>query len=131
MRFVVVLLIGLFMGAFGAVAGIGAMRQGTPHNDVVMSMIGWQTGALRAMQTSGKCDAAEIARRLTIARAVAGETDAAFLPVGDDDLFRKHSAALTSALDSAIAAAPADCNALGVAMTDIGAACKACHQDFR
>lgn len=72
-----------------------------------MSMIGWQTGALRAMHTSGKCDAPEIARRLTITRAVAGETDAAFLPVGDDDLFRKHSAALTSALDNAIAAAPA------------------------
>lgn len=132
MRYVVMLLIGLFMGAMGAVAAVSAMRQGTPYNDAVMTVIGRQTGAMRAMREANSCgDTAEITRRLQILRNVAGETNDAFLPVGDDELFRKHSAALVAAADRALASPPADCDTLGAAMSDIGASCKSCHEDFR
>lgn len=131
MRWLAMLLIGLFMGVVGAVVAIGALRQGTPYNDAVMAMLGRQTGALRSMREAGRCEAPEIARRLRLMQAVAGETDAAFLPVGDDALFRRYSAALSSAIDAALARAPGDCDALAGAMQDIGGACKACHDDFR
>lgn len=131
MRFVVMLLIGLFMGAVGTVVAISAMRQGTPYNDAVMTMLGRQSGALRAMREAARCEAPEIARRLDIMRSVASETDAAFLPVGDDQLFQRHSTALNEAIAKAVANPPVDCDTLGTAMASIGGTCKGCHEDFR
>lgn len=131
MRFAVMLLIGLFMGVVGTVIAFSAMRQGTPYNDAVMTMLGRQSGALRSMREASRCEAPEIARRLDIMRSVATETDAAFLPVGDDALFQRHSAALSDALAQALANPPIDCDTLATAMTSIGGICKACHEDFR
>lgn len=131
MRYVVLLLIGLFMGAMGAVAAVSALRQGTPYDDAVMTVLSRQTGAMRAMREGGRCETPEITRRLHILRNVAGEANEAFLPVGDDELFRKHSASLVAAADRSLASPPNDCDTLAAALSDIGAACKACHEDFR
>lgn len=131
MKFVVLLLVGIFIGALGAVAGISAMRQGPPYHAVVMGVLGKQSQALRAMREAGQCPPADMARRLDVMRAIAGETDAAFLPVGDDDLFRQHSSAMQERLVAAVAAPPQDCDALGPVLASVGETCKGCHEDFR
>ena len=131
MRVIALLLIGMFIGALGAVAAVSAMRQGPPYHAVVMGVLGQQSHALRSMRDAGSCPAAEMARRLDVMRAVAGETDAAFLPIGDDALFRKHSAAMQAELAAALATPPADCAALAETLAAVGGSCKACHEGFR
>lgn len=131
MKYAALLLIGLFIGALGAVAGISALRQGTPYDDAVMTVMSQQMGALRGMREKNQCRTKEIARRLDLLSAIAGETDHAFLPIGDDARFAELSKNLRDAVDTARSRQPADCDALGEAMTGIGGACKACHDVFR
>lgn len=131
MRFIALLLIGLFIGALGAVAGMSALRQDTPYNRALMSVLRQQMGGLNAMREAKSCDVAESTRRIALMQAIAHDTDAAFLPVGDDALFRKHSEAMQTRLAQTLAAPPADCDTLGEAMAGIGGTCKACHEDFR
>ena len=131
MRAVALMLIGLFIGALGAVAGMGALRQGTPYSHAVMGVLSQQMGGLRAMRDSNRCDVAESTRRIGIMAAVAQDTDAAFLPVGDDELFKRHSSAMREQLAQSLASPAADCAALATTMGAIGSTCKACHDDFR
>lgn len=138
MKSIVLFLVGLFIGAFATVAGISALRQGTPYNDAVMSVLGQQMGAFKGMGESGKCDMPDVLRRLTLMQAVAGEVDAAFLPVGDDAKFSQLSRDLGDALSKAsatvagqLAASTASCETLAQVMPDIGGTCKGCHDVFR
>ena len=123
MKYLALLLLGLFIGALGAVAGISALRQGTPYDDAVMTVMSQQMGALRGMREKHQCQPEEIARRLDLLSAIAGETDSAFLPIGDDARF----SALSRDLSDAVAAARSRKAAVGSA----GASCKACHDVFR
>jgi cytochrome c556 len=131
MRLVALLLIGLFIGALGAVAGMSALRQDTPYNRALMTVLRQQMGGLNAMREAKRCDVAEATRRIGIMHAVSHDTDAAFLPVGDDELFRRHSEAMQSRLAQALASPPSDCAALAATVSGIGGTCKACHDDFR
>ncbi len=138
MKSIVLLVVGLFVGAFAAVAGMSALNQGTPYNDAVMTVLGQQMGAFKAMSEGGKCDMADVSRRLALMGAVAGEVDAAFLPVGDDARFSQLSRDLNNAVSKAgaavseqVATASASCETLGQVMQDIGATCKGCHDVFR
>lgn len=132
MRMVVMLLLGVFIGGLGAVTAISAMRQKTPVSKAVMAVSGHHLRALDAMVESGRCEADAVDSRLRTLRAVAHDIDAVFLPgSGDDSQFRIYSGDLRAALEGAIGATPADCPALAAQLKTIGAACKACHEDFR
>ena len=131
MRYVALLLIGLFIGSLGAVAAMSALNKGTPYNDAIMSVMKHQMGALHGMQESGKCETGEVARRFAFMAAAAAEIDAAFLPVGDDDKFRELSGNLNDAIGQAYAAMPATCPEVKQAMEDVGQHCKGCHDAFR
>lgn len=131
MKYLALLLIGLFIGALGAVAGISALRQGTPYNDAVMTVMSQQMGALRGMREKNQCAPEEIARRLDLLSAIAGETEHAFLPIGDDAKFTELSQDLRDAVATARSRQAADCDSLGQAMSGIGGTCKACHDVFR
>lgn len=131
MKYIALLLIGLFIGVLGAVAGISALRQGTPYHHAVMAVMSQQMGALRGMREKNQCDAEEIARRLALLSAIAGETEHAFLPIGDDAKFTELSQGLRDAVNTARARESDNCDALGQAMAGIGGACKACHDVFR
>jgi len=64
-------------------------------------------------------------------QAIAHDTDAAFLPVGDDALFRSHAEAMRSFLARTLVTPPENCTALDEAVAGIADTCKACHEDFR
>ena len=131
MKYIALLLIGLFIGALGTVAGISALRQGTPYDDAVMTVMSQQMGALRGMREKNQCKPEEIARRFDLLSAIAEETDSAFLPIGDDARFSALSTDLRDAVATARARQATDCDALGQAMAGIGGTCKACHDVFR
>jgi cytochrome c556 len=132
MRMIVMLLLGLFVGALGAVTAISAMRQETPLSKAVMSVSGHHFRALNAMVKGGNCEGAAVEAHLRTIRSVAQDFDAAFLPTGGDDTqFQKHSADFLAALDGVMTSVPTTCPALEESVKRIGAGCKACHQDFR
>lgn len=131
MRVVALLLLGFFIGVLGTVSALSALRQDTPYSSATMTVLRQQVGGLSAMRDAGTCDVAESRRRLQVMQAVGGEIDAAFLPIGDDDLFREHRGAMQSRLADALANPPADCAALATTLTAVGGTCKACHEDFR
>ena len=131
MKYLALLLVGLFIGALGAVAAISALRQGTPYDDAVMTVMSQQMGALRGMREKNQCKPEEINRRLDLLGAIADETDSAFLPIGDDAKFSELSKDLRDAVATARMRQPTDCDALGQAMAGIGGTCKACHDIFR
>ncbi|MCX7555688.1 cytochrome c [Xanthomonadaceae bacterium JHOS43] len=131
MKYVALLVLGLFIGALGAVAGLSALRQGTPYDDAVMTVMSQQMGALRGMREKNQCDVAEISRRFGLLSAIAGETEHAFLPIGDDAKFTELAGNLRDAVMSARSRQPENCDELGQAMAGIAGACKACHDVFR
>jgi len=131
MRAIVFVLIGLFIGALGAVAAIGALKQGTPYPKAVMAVMGQQMGALKGMREKESCKAEDIALRLNILAGMGAELESAFLPIGDDDKFKLRAQAYRDAISAAQAKDANTCDALGEAMKGIGGSCKGCHDDFR
>ena len=131
MRWWVSLLVGMAVGALGAVTAIGALRQGTPLHQGAMAVTGYQFRALRGQLGAGRCDAAVAIRRLRLMRDLSEDFGSAFLPNGRDELFLEHRARYAAALDAALARPPATCAALQVALKPVGQACRTCHDDFR
>lgn len=131
MRAVVLLVVGILVGALGAVTAIGAMKKDIPLPKASMTMMKHHFGALRGLPDGGKCDAPTIRRHLAGLQALGTEFHA-FLPTGGDDAaFEKHAANYAATIDRVAAAPPADCTALAAANQTLGGACKACHDDFR
>ncbi len=146
MKYLAMLVLGLFIGVLAAVAGISALRQGTPYNDAVMTVMAQQMGAFKSMRESGTCDAPEIIRRLAVMDGMAGEVDAAFLPVGDDAKFMQLSSDLRNAVakgsatiqdmaqsrrTTATSGNSIDCAQFAEVTSSIGGTCKGCHDIFR
>jgi cytochrome c556 len=125
------LVLGLFIGALATIAGMGALRQGTPYNDAIMAVMKHQLSAVRAIHESGKCDADQVRQRFDFLAATASHIDEAFLPVGDDDRFRELSGNLNKAVAVARSLPLATCPELKQAMDDVGKQCKSCHDVFR
>lgn len=129
MRALLFVILGLAVGAMGATFALSALRQGTPFHDGVMAVMQHHMGALRANVRAKQCDAKVSAERLARLRVTAGDIREAFPDM--DAAFFKAGATLDTALDSAVAAAPASCDALAAALKPVGDACQSCHQQYR
>lgn len=129
MRALILLVIGLVMGAIGSmfVANTLAARHGYPRG--VMAILQHHVGAMREMTRVRQCSAPAALDHLMHLRHAADEIDPAF--DGADDDFGAHARKLDLALDSAIASAPADCPALQHALAPVADACQSCHQLYR
>jgi len=64
-------------------------------------------------------------------RHLGNELEPAFNDLSSERRFVEHASQLRAVLDQALAAPPQQCEQLASVQADIGAACKACHQDFR
>ena len=132
MRMIVMLVLGLFIGAFGAVTAVSALRQETPLSKSVMRVSGYHFSQLRKLKQGGRCEVSAIEPHLRTMRAVADDINAAFLPTGSDDTaFQDHADKYRQALDTALVSVAGTCPALDTTLVSVGATCKACHQEFR
>ncbi|UPG88728.1 cytochrome c [Luteibacter aegosomaticola] len=129
MRTLLLVVLGLAIGAMGATFAISALRQGTPFHDGVMAVMQHHMGALRANVRANQCDAKVSATRLGRMRQEAGDIGEAF--PGMDAGFSTAARTLATALDDAVAAGPGTCEALTAALKPVGEACSACHQHYR
>ncbi|MET0935636.1 MAG: cytochrome C [Luteibacter sp.] len=129
MRALLLVMLGLAVGAMAATFGISALHQGTPFHSGVMAVMQHHMGALRANVRAKQCDAKGTAMHLGRMRDTAGDLHEAF-PEMEAPFFQAADA-LTRALDGAIAVAPASCEALVATLKPVGDACQSCHQQYR
>src|SRR5690606_23678076 len=92
MRSVVMLLIGLVVGALCSITLLRALSEGNEYPKGVMALMGKHFGALREVADAGQCEAATVAHHAATLRQVALDLEPAFLPTGGDDAaFRAYS----------------------------------------
>ncbi|KFN47392.1 cytochrome c [Arenimonas composti] len=131
MRFVIVLLIGLFVGAACSLIGLSALRKETPPSTALMAMLRFHSAGLDQAVRSNRCAATDLTPHLQTLRHLANDLEPAFGETEDDELFAKHASAFRAALDAALATPPTDCASAGVALDRVSAGCKDCHRDFK
>ncbi|HEY4293082.1 cytochrome C [Luteibacter sp.] len=129
MRPLLLVILGLVVGAMGATFALSALRQGTPFHRGVMAVMQHHMGALRAEVRAKQCDAKASAGHLARMLQTAGDLREAFPDM--DAPFYEAAGRLGKALDGAAAAAPATCEALVRAVAPVGEACQACHRQYR
>ena len=132
MRAVAMLVLGMFIGVFGTVTTLGALRQDTPLTRGIMAVTKHHFGAAREAVDSADCRVEAVQAHLRTMRALQTDLVPAFLPTGGDDTAFKHfSGNYGQALDAALALPASDCAALAPAVSKLGDECKMCHRDFR
>lgn len=131
-RYFFLFLVGLLVGAVGVVMAMRALDARKDHfPESVMQVQQWHMGKLKANMEQNRCNATDTLPHLQALRAMADDIEPAFPDLTDDARFTKAASDLRAAIDQARANPPLNCAGVGTAMKDIGAACKACHQDFR
>lgn len=131
-RYFFLFLVGLVAGVICTVMAMRALEaRKDPFHESVMHVQQWHMGQLKANTEQNRCNATDTLPHLQALRTMADDIEPAFPDLRDDERFTKAASQLRAALDSARANPPLNCAGIGAAMQDIGAACKACHQDFR
>lgn len=132
MRSILLLVLGLVVGALAAakVTSVMQMRDAYPRG--VMSVMQHHLGTLAMSVRQGQCPAQATQMHLAGLKAMQPDVLQAFSGSlsGKAD-FRKHAQQLEASVNDAIAAAPAACPALQKAVSQIGGACKSCHEAYR
>ncbi|TCV97199.1 cytochrome c' [Luteibacter rhizovicinus] len=129
MRALLLIVLGLAVGAMGATFAFSALRQGTPYHRGVMAVMQHHVGVLRNSLRSQQCDGPATAARLARLTSAAADIEEAFPSM--DKGFYDAARQLDTALAGATKAAPATCAALTVALKPVSDACQSCHQNFR
>ena len=127
MRNVLLLLLGLVIGAVAAANVVNALRQRDAYARGLMDVMQHHYAALRDAAKRGRCGDASI-RDVAVLRQLS-EDIAAAVYAGDtpDAPFREYEQRLREAL----APTPATCADTVAALDKIGAACDACHRQYR
>lgn len=135
MRAAILLALGLFIGIVATVMTLGALRQGTPFHQGLMSVMAHHLGSLRAMgepdTPASDCDVQSVQRHLAMLRLAGDDLEPAFLPTMNDERFRQYAGNYRDALDTALSQPAESCAAAARQAAALGDTCSACHRDFR
>ncbi len=131
-RYFFLFLVGLVAGVICTVMAMRALEaRKDPFHESVMHVQQWHMAQLKANTEQNRCNATDTLPHLQALRTMADDIEPAFPDLRDDERFAKAASQLRAALDSARANPPLNCAGVDAAMKEVGAACKACHQDFR
>lgn len=131
-RYLFLFLLGLAVGVVAAVMGLRALQaRSDPFPDALMNVLAHQSGQLRDAAKANRCTTSDTLPRLQALRALSNDLESAFPGLATDARFGTAASGLRASLDEALAAPPADCTQLAAVNQNIGAGCKACHQDFK
>ena len=131
-RYLFLFLLGLVVGAVATVMAMRALDARKDHfPDSVMQVQQWHLGQLSSNVTQNRCGATDTLPHLMALRTLSNDIEPAFPNLADDKRFSEHASTMRATLDAALASPPLACAGVGVVATQVGDACKACHQDFR
>lgn len=131
MRSLILLLIGLAVGAIGAGILMNALSRETAYSKGVMAVMNAQMKALDKSVKANRCTANDLLPRFQTLRAVANDIEPAFTPTADDEKFGRRASDLRAAEDAALMTPLSTCPAALAAIHKIGDTCSNCHQDFK
>jgi len=134
-RYLFVLILGLVLGVVAVVMALRALESGKTWQDryptAVMRLMVAHSAQLGQKAEANRCTAGELMPHLEALRMLGNDLEPAFAELGTDRRFMAYASDFRGRLDQLLADPPHACDALDAARNDIGAACKACHQDFR
>lgn len=131
MRSLILLVIGLLVGALCTVIAINTLNRGTAYPNAVMALLGQQMKAMDTSIKQSRCASTDLTPRLQTLRFVANDIEPAFADMKDEAQFGRYAADLRSAADAALMTPPATCAAATAALSKLDKACDSCHRDYK
>ncbi|HTA65540.1 MAG TPA: cytochrome c [Xanthomonadaceae bacterium] len=131
MRYAGLIVLGLVIGIIGTVMTMGAFKSGPHMTGALMHMQAFHMDALDTNIKQNHCAVTDNLPHLQALRSLSNDIEPIFLPVENESDFRQKASNLRGAIDSLLAAPPADCASVGAALTKLGHECKACHDEFK
>ena len=127
MRNLLLLLFGIVVGAIAAANIINTLRQRDAYPRGLMDVMQHHYGALRDAAKGGRCGDG-MTRDFAVLRQLSDEiATAVYASDTPDAPFREYD----QRLHDALASTPANCAEASPALDRIGAACDACHRQYR
>ena len=127
MRYVIVLAIGVLVGALCALTAANVLGQRHAYPKAVMRLLQHQLGEARTAARDAAC--ADNPRRFVLLGALGDKIGRALPSTGGADrVFDQYAADLRHAVS---VAASADCKAQPAVLADVANGCEACHRDYR
>ena len=130
MRYVVMLLLGVFIGAMGTVSVLNALREGNALPRGLMAVLDHRLDQVRTSIEGGQCTDAQ--RHFEAIHLLAADIETAFLPLSANEaLFSQYANDLVTRAGTAASNTAVDCRVLKEQIGSVGDGCKACHRDFK
>jgi hypothetical protein len=127
MRQVILLVLGIAIGGAGGISVVNTLRQRDAYPRGLMDVMQHHYASLRDDVQRGRCELT--GHHLTVLRSLTDEIgEAAYSEDIPDAPFREYQTRLAEALT---APATTDCKVLAPQAQKIGAACDACHRQYR
>jgi cytochrome c556 len=127
----VLLLVGLAVGALCTLIAINSLHRGTAYPNAVMAMMGQQMKAMDKSIKQSRCASTDLTPPLQTLRFVANDIEPAFTDMQDKAQFGRYASDLRAAADAGLMAPPANCKAALAAVNSLDKACDNCHRDYR
>ena len=132
LQFLIVILIGLIMGAVCTSIAINALSKGTEFSRGVMAVQAAHAMALNKLAKDNRCSTPEIQKELLPMRIIAADIEPAFKSLAEQDQqFVRYAADLRRVLDLQLAKGIDNCADLATAASAIKQACENCHRDYQ
>ena len=129
MRQVLLFLLGLAVGAIATTNIVSVLRQRDAYPRGLMQVMQHDVGALREASRANRCDAGATSALLQLHGLSAGIETAVYgndLSNPPDPPFAEYAKRLRAAIPAEL-----DCKSLSTALEHAGAACDACHREYR
>ncbi len=134
MRYALLIVLGLVIGIVGTVMTMNALHNKPDFPRSLMTMQDFHLDALQDNIKQNHCATTDNVPHLQALRALSNDVEPIFMAGIDKEKkqdFGQKASNMRASIDAVLAAPPADCAAVGAAMTKIGHDCKSCHQEFR
>lgn len=129
MRALILIVIGLVVGAFGTHMLERTINARHAYPRAVMDIMAHHYGAMKSSVKNKQCSAETTARHLESMHVVSRDIGAAFGT--DDSHFNELADKLQVSLTDAAQNPPADCESLASSLDAIHKHCAACHTEYR
>lgn len=131
MRSILLLLVGITLGAACTAYLMNALNRRSAYSDGVMTVMGHQMKSLGQNLKQNRCSPSDLTPHLQTLRLVANDIEPAFDSMKDDAQFGRYASSLRAAADTALAAPLTTCAVASTAIGKVDQACDSCHRDYR
>ena len=130
MRSLLLLLLGIALGAACSAYAVNALNRRSAYSDGVMTVMGHQMKSLGQNLKQNRCTPSDLTTQLQTLRLVANNIEPAFASMQGDAQFGRYASGLRAAADSALAAPLTSCALASAAVDKVDKACDSCHRDY-